>query len=176
MAEDDTKNEDEEKGKEAKSKGGSKKLLIIGLLVGLLIGGGGAAGFFLMKPSDDAGQEHVEEIVEEEQIAPELPDYQYARMDKLQLPIIYKGRVLNYVVMDVSMEVIGNIDKMVLVKSVLVIRDELIRHFSENSVGREDNPRTVDYDSLSEKIKKTANDTVHQDMVKRVMISESRIF
>lgn len=152
--------------------GGGKKLLIVGLMLGLLIGAGGVAGFFMTKSSAPEAVV-VEEVVEE---LPELPDYQYARMEKLKLPLFYEGRVLNYTVMDVSMEVIGNDNKMRLVKNVIIIRDALLRYFSVNSVGREDNPRIVDYDKLSEKIMEFANKEMHGDIVTRVAVSESRSF
>lgn len=169
MSEEDASDENEEE----KPKG-SKKLLIVGLLLGLLVGGGAAAGFFIMQAGDGAEEEHVEEVVEEK--APELPDYQYARMDKLNLPVFYKGRVLNYAVMNVSLETIGTEDKMVVVKNVIIIRDTLLRHYSVNSIGREDNPRIVDYDSLTEKIKEFANKEIGKEIVTRVVISESRSF
>jgi len=169
---------DEEKPQESEQqqepKGGGKKLLIVGLLAGLIFGGGGAAGFFILQSGNDT-TEHVEEVVVEEK-KPELPDYQYARMDRLQLPVFYKGRVLNYAVMDVSMEVIGNDDKMLAVKNVLIVRDALLRHYSVNSVGREDNPRIVDFDKLSGKIMELANAEAHKEIVNRVVISESRSF
>lgn len=169
---------DEEKSVEEEQqqapKGGGKKLLIVGLLAGLIFGGGGAAGFFILQSGDDA-TEHVEEVVVEEK-KPELPDYQYARIDRLQLPVFYKGRVLNYTIMDVSMEVIGNEDKMLAIKNVLIVRDALLRHYSVNSVGREDNPRIVDFDKLSDKIIEFANAEAHSDIVNRVVISESRSF
>lgn len=161
-----------EENEEEKPKG-SKKLLIIGLLAGLLFGGGGAAGFFIMMPIEE-DVEVVEEVVEEPE--EELPDYQYARMDRLQLPVLYKNRVLNYTIMDVSLETVGNEDKMLAVKNVLVVRDALLRHYSVNSIGREDNPAVVDFDKLSEKIMELANAEAHKDIVTRVIISESRSF
>ena len=170
---DDGEKQQEQVSEEPK-KGGSKKMLIVGLLAGLIFGGGGAAGYFIFM-----GDSHEPEVVKEEKVeekAPELPDYQYARMDKLQLPVFYKGRVLNYTVMDVSLETVGNEDKMLVVQNVLIVRDALLRYYSVNSVGREDNPRIVDFDALSEKIKELANAEAHKDIVTRVVISEARSF
>jgi hypothetical protein len=113
-------------------------------------------------------------VVEEK--SPELPDYQYARMDKLNLPLFYKGRVLNYAVMNVSMETIGNDDKLLVVKNIIIIRDALLRHYSINPVGREDNPRIVNFEVLSAKIKEVVNAEIGRVVVKRVVISENRIF
>ncbi len=177
MADEEEKEEEnkEEETQEDKPKGGGKKLLIIGLVAGLMVGGGAAAGYFIMMPSPEAEIEHVEEVVVEE-IVPELPDYQYARMDRLQLPLFYKGRILNYSVMDVSLETIGATDKMLVVKNILIIRDALLRFYSVNSVGREDNPNIVDFDKLSAKILEFANQEAHKDVVKRVVISESRSY
>lgn len=171
MSEENNENNENDENEEEKPKS-SKKLLIIGLLLGLLVGGGAAAGFFIMQAESGAEEEHVEEVVEEK--APELPDYQYARMDRLNLPLFYKGRVLNYAVMDVSLETIGTEDKMVVVKNVILIRDALLRHYSVNSIGREDNPRIVDYDSLTETIKEFANKEIGEEIVTRVVIGESR--
>ena len=156
-----------------KPSGGSKKLLIVGLLAGLIVGGGGAAGFFIMQSADETASEPVE-VVEEK--APELPDYQYARIDRLNLPLFHKGRVLNYAVMNGSLETIGNEDKLLVVKNVIIIKDALLRYFSVNPVGREDNPRTVDFDKLAAKIKQVANQEVGREIVNRVVISESRNF
>lgn len=175
----DEEKKEDEKNEGEKPKGGSKKLLIIGLIAGLVVGGGAAAGYFIMMPSPNAEIEHVnEEIVEEiiEEIVPELPDYQYARMDRLQLPLFYKGRILKYAVMDVSLETIGNGDKMLVVRNILIIRDALLRFYSINSVGRKDNPNIVDFDKLSTKILELANQEAHKDVVKRVVISQSRSF
>ena len=169
---DEEKKDDE--GAEEEKPTGSKKLLIIGLLAGLLVGGGGAAGFFIMMPGD--GEVEVVEEVAEEEPEEELPDYQYARLDRLQIPVLYKDRVLNYTIMDVSIETIGNDDKLLVVKNILVVRDALLRFYSVNSVGREDNPRVVDFDKLSEKIKELSNAEAHKDIVTRVIISESRSF
>jgi len=168
----DEEKPEEENSQEEKLKG-SKKLLIIGLVAGLLVGGGGAAGYFIIMLGGEE-IEVLEEIVEKP--AEELPDYQYARMDRLQLPLIYKGRVLNYTIMDVSMETIGNEDKMLVVKNALVVRDVLLRHYSVNSVGREDKPRIVDFDKLFEKIKEFTNAEAHRNIVTRVVIRESRSF
>lgn len=157
---------------EKKSSGGGKKLLIVGLLAGLLVGGGAAAAFFIMQSGSDP--EPIETVVEEK--APELPDYQYARIEKLNLPLFYKGRVLNYAVMNVSLETIGNEDKLLVVKNVIIIKDALLRYFSINPVGREDNPRIVDFDKLSTKIKEVTNQEIGREIVNRVVISESRNF
>jgi flagellar protein FliL len=172
MADEDEKQEGQNVDEK---KGGGKKLLIIGLLAGLIFGGGGAAGYFIFMGGDKGEPEVVEEEIVEEK-GPELPDYQYARMDKLQLPVFYNGRVLNYAVMDVSLETIGNDNKMIAVQNVLIVRDALLRHYSINSVGREDNPSIVDFDKLSEKIKEFSNAEAHKDIVTRVIISEARSF
>ncbi len=171
MANEEEKSEGEN---EKKQSGGGKKLLIIGLLAGLVVGGGGAAGFFLMQSGDE--EPIVEEHVVVEEKKPDLPDYQYAKMDRLQLPVFHNGRILSYAVMDVSMEVIGNDDKLLAVKNALVVRDALLRYYSVNSIGREDNPRIVDYDKLSLKIIELANAEAHRDIITRVIISESRSF
>ncbi|MDG1707635.1 MAG: hypothetical protein P8H03_02680 [Emcibacteraceae bacterium] len=157
---------------EEKSSGGGKKFLIVGLLGGLLLGGGAAAGYFITQADNKEAEET--EVVEVK--APELPDFQYARMDKLNLPLFYKGRILNYSVMNVSMETLGNDDKLLVVRNVIIIRDALLRYYSVNSIGREDNPRIVDFDRLSTKIKDVANAEIGREIITRVVISENRSF
>ena len=150
----------------------SKKLLIIGLLAGLVVGGGVAAGFFIMQ----SGSAEAELVPSVQEVKPQLPDYQYARMEALQLPLFYNGKVLNYAVIDVSLEVIGNDDKLLVVRNNVLVRDALLRHFSVNSVGRDDNPNIVDYDKLSEKIKEFSNAGAKREIVKRVAINYSRSY
>ncbi|MBT5187726.1 MAG: hypothetical protein HOH19_12470 [Kordiimonadaceae bacterium] len=169
MADEETKEDDVI---EENPKGGSKKLLIVGVLLGLLIGGGAAAGYFIMMPSDAVDEEVVAEVEPEPE--PVLPDYQYAAIERLQLPNIYQGRILNYVMMNISMEVIGEKDKLLVEKNVLIIRDALIRYYSENPLGREDNRAIADFTSLSQKIKELANQEAHKEVVQRVIISQSR--
>ena len=165
--------EEQQKNDEDKPKGSNKKILVIGLIAGLVFGGGGAAaGFFVLQSNDTGTEVREEKIVEEKK--PDLPDYQYARLDRLQLPLFYNGRILNYAIMDVSIEVIGNKDKMLVVKNILIIRDALLRYFSINPVGREDNPNIVDFNKLSEKIKQLVDEEAQEEIVTRVVITESR--
>jgi len=164
--------EEEIVDEEEKPKSGGKKLLIIGLVAGLLVGGGGSAGYFLLLSGGEEAEPVEEELVEEQE--PDLPDYRYARMDRLQLPVFYKERVLNYAIMDVSLEVIGNEDKLLVVKNIFIVRDALLRYYSVNSVSRDDNPGIVDFDMLSEKIKEFTNAAAHKEIITRVIISESR--
>ncbi|MEZ5757164.1 MAG: hypothetical protein R3D86_02970 [Emcibacteraceae bacterium] len=162
----------QQNNEQEKTNNGSKKLLILGLVAGLIVGGGSAAGFFIMQPHETAQDVQEEKIVEEKE--PELPDYQYARMERLQLPLFYDGKILNYALMDVSIEVVGNKDKMLVVKNILIFRDALLRYYSVNSVGRDDNPRIVDFDKLSEKIKGFVDDELNKEIVSRVVITQSR--
>ena len=167
----DEEEKKEEGAEEEKPQGGCKKLLIIGLLAGLIFGGGGAAGYFIMMPSDEGHEETAEAEPEPEVV---LPDYQYAEINRLQSPNIYNGRILNYVLMNISMEVIGEPDKLLVERNILIIRDALIRFYSENPLGREDNRTIADFTSLSQKIKELANHEAHKEAVQRVIISQSR--
>ncbi|MCP5382183.1 MAG: hypothetical protein H6912_07410 [Kordiimonadaceae bacterium] len=166
-------NEEEQQNNEQNNpKSGNKKLLLIGLIAGLIVGGGGAAGFFIMQSHEALEEVQEEKIVGEKE--PELPDYQYARMERLQLPLFYEGKILNYALMDVSIEVIGNKDKMLVVKNIIIIRDALLRFYSVNPVGRDDNPRIVNFDKLSEKIKSLVDEELKKEIVSRVVITQSR--
>lgn len=74
------------------------------------------------------------------------------------------------------MQTIGNEDKLLVVKNIIIIKDALLRYFSVNPVGREDNPRIVDFDKLAAKIRQVANQEIGREIVNRVAISESRNF
>jgi hypothetical protein len=76
--------------------------------------------------------------------------------------------------MNISMEVIGEPDKLLVERNILIIRDALIRFYSENPLGREDNRTIADFTSLSQKIKELANHEAHKEAVQRVIISQSR--
>lgn len=169
---DEENNEDAGEEGQEESGGGSKKLLIIGLLAGLLVGGGGAAGFFIMQSGGEGEAEEVVEVVEEPE--PERPDYQYASLDRLSLPLFYNGRVLNYALMSVQLETIGEANMTKVNKNMILVKDALLRYYSVNPVGREDNPRIVDFDKLSAKIQEIIDQEIGSGIVTRVVINDSR--
>ncbi|MCC3860609.1 flagellar basal body-associated FliL family protein [Pseudemcibacter aquimaris] len=169
MSEEENK-EDEKPEEKTEEGGGGKKLLIVGLLAGLIVGGGGAAGYFIMQSGNDGGAEVVEAEPEPEI---ERPDYQYAQLDRLSLPLFHNGRVLNYAMMSVSLETIGEENMTLVNKNMIIIKDALLRHYSNNSVGREDNPRVVDFDKLSSKIQEIIDQEIGKNIVTRVVINDA---
>ncbi len=163
----------EEDTKEGKPKGGGKKLLIIGLFLGLLVGGGGGFGAFMMLGSGDEAVETVEEVIVPEE--PEI-DPHFVKIERLNVPLISNNRVLGSLMIDFSLEVDGNDNKMRVIRALPEIRDAMLRHFSEISVGKPDNPKSVDYPLLKNTLKDISNKVLHDSLVLRVMIVQVRQF
>lgn len=172
--------EEEKKAKEENSEeapsGGSKKLLIIGLLLGLVVGGGGAAGALIMMGGDG---EHAEAPVEEEvveEVVEELPEYLYVKIEKFNVPLVRNNRLLGYMMMDLSLEMEGEDDKLRVSNKLFVIRDAFLKDVTDTPVGKPDNPRMIDYDALKKRLKDAANHVLHKDIVRQVLVVEARKF
>lgn len=162
---------DEDKGEDVPKSGGGKKLLIIGLLAGLIIGGGGAAGALIMMGGGEHPPEPVPPVKEEPK-----KDPHFVKVERVTLPVIHKNRILGNAQIDFSLEVDDNDSKMALIRDLPEIRDSLLRHYSVTPIGKEGNPRNIDYAGLKETVKKLSNDVLKNDMVKRVMIVQARYF
>ncbi|VAV86944.1 hypothetical protein MNBD_ALPHA02-309 [hydrothermal vent metagenome] len=166
--------ETEDKAEDAPKKG-SKKLLIIGLLLGLLLGGGGGAGAFMMMGG--SGEEHVEETDHKEAVVEEpKTDPQFVKLERMTLPLVKNNKVLGQMMIDFSLEVEGTENKMTVIRNLPEIRDAMLRHYSDTSLGKADSPRSVDYPRLKKALKKISNKSLHEPLVKRVMVVQARQF
>lgn len=156
-------------------KGGGKKLLIIGLLLGLIVGGGGAAGALIMMGGGDKHEEaHVEEVVEE--VVEEEPDYDYVKINKFNVPLVHNDRILGYMTMNLSLEVVGDEDSLKVHNKLFIIRDAFLKEVSDTPVGKPGQPKVVDYASLKKRLKNRANEILHGDVVLQVLVVEARQF
>lgn len=166
--------ENNAESQEEKPKSGSKKLLIIGLFLGLLLGGGGGYGAFMMLGSVDVEEEqiHEEEIIVEEP----KKEYFFVKVDRVTLPIIYKKRIRGNVMIDFSMKVDSNENKMTVINHLPEIRDAMLRHYSDTTIGKEGSPRSVDYDRLKKNLMEISNKVLHDSVILDVLIVQSRIF
>ena len=163
--------EEEAETIEVKPKSGGKKLLIIGLFVGLLLGGGGGFGAYMILAGGDKHEPSEEEkvVVEKPKVVPF-----YVKVDRLTLPLIHNNRVLGNIVIDFSMEVDGNENKMAVINSLPEIRDAMLRHFSDTPIGKTDSPRNVDYPRLKETLKDISNEVLQDPLVMQVMVGQGR--
>lgn len=75
-----------------------KKVLILLVLLLLLGGGGGAYYYFFVLTA--------EEVVEVEP-PPPPPDIRFVDLSSIRIPVMRGGEVVNYVILDVSLETIG---------------------------------------------------------------------
>jgi len=155
-----------------KPKSGGKKLLIIGLLAGLLLGGGGGVGAFMMLAGGDEEKPHEEVVVVEE---PKI-DTQFVKMDRVTIPLVHNNRVFGNMVIDFSMEVDGDDNKMTVIRNLPEIRDAMLRHYSDTPIGKPDSPRSVDYPRLKKTLKDISNKILHEPLVMRVMVVQARQF
>ncbi|WP_321392020.1 flagellar basal body-associated FliL family protein [Emcibacter sp.] len=163
----------DESGNDAGNAGGGKKLLIIGLAAGILLGGGIGAGAFFMLGS--SSEEHVEEEVAEEEPEPEKQkELFFVKMEKFTVPLMYKGRVLRYVVMDLSLEVDNNEHKLEVVQSLPIIRDAMLRDVSKNTIADHDNPNVIDFEEFTSRVTRIGNDVMGEHLIKKTLIVESR--
>lgn len=165
---------DEEDEVIEKPKSGSKKLLIIGLIVGLLLGAGGGFGAFMMLGDSEEEEAHEEEenvIVEEPKTDPF-----FVKIERMTLPLVYKNRILGHVMINFSMEVDGNENKMIVINNLPVIRDAMLRHFSDTSIGKDGSPRSVDYPRLKKTLMEISNKVLHDPLVLRVVVVQARQF
>ncbi|MCK5424228.1 MAG: hypothetical protein KAI89_02570 [Emcibacter sp.] len=159
-------------------KSGSKKLLIIGLIVGLLLGAGGGFGAFMMLGGGDEEIHDEEDPLEEEFVVEEEPktDPFFVKIERMTLPLIYNKRSLGNVMIDFSMEVDGNENKMIVINNLPEIRDAMLRHFSYTPIGKDGSPRSVDYLRLKKTLMDISNKVLHDPLVLRVMVVQARIF
>lgn len=164
----------EEDTAEETPKSGSKKLLIIGLLAGLVLGGGGGAGAFMMMGGGEKEAAPEEEVVVEVEEPRKNPSY--VKIERMTLPLVYKNRVLSNMMIDFSLEVDSDDDKMTVIRYLPEIRDAMLRHFSDISIGKTGSPRSVDYPRLKKTLKKISNEVLHAPLVLRVMVVQVRQF
>lgn len=75
------------------------KLVLILLVVLLLAGGGGGYYYFFILTADP------DAVVEEP--PPPPPDIRFIEMESLRIPVLRRGAVVNYVILNISLETIG---------------------------------------------------------------------
>ncbi|MBL4612208.1 MAG: flagellar basal body-associated FliL family protein [Emcibacter sp.] len=162
---------DEDVTEEETPKKGSKKLLIVGLLAGLLLGGGGGFAAFTMMGGGDVAV-HEEEVVVEEDKA----DPQFVKVERMTLPLVQNNRVLGNMVIDFSLEVDGDENKMAVIRALPEIRDAMLRYYSDKPLGKAGSPRNVDYPRLKKALMDISNKVLHNPLVMRVMVVQARQF
>jgi len=169
MADQDENTPDNSAGKPG---GGGKKLLIVGLLLGLVIGGGGVGAFLMIGGGADKAAAPAVKVIPEKPKA----DPHFVKVERVTIPLIGDNRTLGTMVMDFSLEVDGNDNKMKVVHNLPEIRDALLRHFSETPVGKADSPGNVDYPRLKQSLKEISNQVMDGPLVKRVMVVKAQQF
>lgn len=162
---------DQEETTAEKPAGGSKKFLIIGIAFGLLFGGGGV-GAFMMMAGDKAPEKHPEIVIDTKP----KTDPHFVKVERVTIPLVQNNRVLGNMLMELSLEVDGNDNKMKVVRNLPEIRDALLRHYSRVPIGKKDNPRSVDYPRLKKTTQDISNKILNEPLVRRVMVVQAQQF
>lgn len=175
----------DDSGKDTQKKsGGGRKLLVLGLLAGLLMGGLGVGGFFMLtgeEPSaeqaaetestDTNDTESVDEADADESSARQSTAF--VRLDRLSAPLINDGRVMGYVLLDLSIEVRRSDDELVVAQRLPALRAAFLRDVTENPIGKPDQPMIIDYETLTSRLRAAANRELPRPVVLRVLVTQS---
>lgn len=162
MAEAGTEGQKEKKGP------GGRKLLIVGLVAGLVLGGGGTGAYFLFTGKDDAA---ATPVVEEQPKPPEKTTF--IKLDHLSAPLVSEGRVLGYVLLDLSLEIKGSEDELRVAQRLPALRAAFLKEVTANPIGREDQPMVIDYDGLTDRLRDLANRELGKDAIVRVLVTQN---
>lgn len=163
----------EGQGQDEKAKsGGGKKLLIIGLVAGLVLGGGAAAGYFLFADGDEPASEEVA-AAEVEEEAEALAETSFIKLDQLSAPLVSDGRVLGYVLLNLSIEVEGSEHELLVAQRLPALKAAFLRNVTDTPIGKPEQPMMIDYDSLTKRLKSVANRELGSKVVHRVLVTQS---
>ncbi len=156
----------------------SKKLLIIGLVLGLALGGGGAAAVFLTKgdaPAEGKDGEHVGNDADGDPEAVETPvvETAFVKLDRLSAPFVYQGRILGYVLLDLSLEVEKGPQEMRIAQQLPSLRAAFLIEVTERPIGKPDQPTVIDYEGASQRLLDVANRELKGAELRRILITQS---
>lgn len=169
----DDKSKPDDKAKEADGKasaGGGKKLLIIGLAAGLLVGGGIAAAYFLFL----APQKKAVAAVEAPPPPPPPPENTtFVKVDRVSAPLVHEGQVLGYVLLDLSLEVKGNANELLVAQRLPALKAAFLKEVTRAPIGKEGEPLIIDFDALTNRLRQAANQELGKAAILRVLITQS---
>ena len=162
----------DDKAKEAAGKasaGGGKKLLIISLTAGLLVGGGIAAAYFLFL----APQKKVVAAAEAPPPLPPPAKTTFVKVDRVSAPLVHEGQVLGYVLLDLSLEVKGNANELLVAQRLPALKAAFLKEVTRAPIGKEGEPLIIDFDALTERLRRAANQELGKAAILRVLITQS---
>ncbi|RIK92789.1 MAG: hypothetical protein DCC73_10940 [Proteobacteria bacterium] len=168
----DDKSKPDDKAKEADGKassGSGKKLLIIGLAAGLLAGGGIAAAYFLFL----APQKKVVAAVETPPPPPAPENTTFVKVDRVSAPLVHEGQVLGYVLLDLSLEVKGNANELLVAQRLPALKAAFLKEVTRAPIGKEGEPLIIDFDALTNRLRQAANQELGKAAILRVLVTQS---
>ena len=159
---------------QAAKPGGGRKFLVIGLVLGLLIGGAGAGGYFLFMGGEE---ENANTPATAEQAVPEKETKPiktaFVKLDRLSAPLVSNGRVVGYVLLDLSLEVIGSENEVRVAQRLPALKASFLREVTTTPIGKPDQPMIIDYESLTARLTEVANRELDEELILRVLVTQS---
>jgi len=169
MAEQTNESAEGQEKNNGKGGAGGRKFLVLGLIAGLGLGGGGTAGYFLFAGGDETATEPVK--AEE---APQPPQKTtFVKLERLSAPLVSNGRVLGYVLLDLSLEVKGAEDELRVAQRLPALRAAFLKEVTDTPIGKQDQPMVIDYDGLTGRLRTVANRELGRETVLRVLVTQS---
>ncbi len=161
--------DNKDEGQDKKAGSGGRKFLIIGLAAGLLVGAGGAGAYFLFMAKDKAASAPV--AAKE---APKPPKTtSFVKLEHLSAPLVSNGKVLGYVLLDLSLEVKGSADELHVAQRLPELRAAFLKDVTDTPIGKPDQPMMIDYDALTTRLRTLANQQLGEEAVVRVLVTQS---
>lgn len=156
----------------AANTGGGRKFLVIGLLAGLLIGGGGAGAYFLFLGNEEQASASVETPAPPP--AEEKPvETVFVKLERLSAPLVSNDRVMGYVLLNLSLEVKGTENEVKVAQRLPALKAAFLRDVTTTPIGKPDQPMIIDYESLTSRLTEVANRELGEDMILRVLVTQS---
>lgn len=173
MAENKEKAAPAEAAPPEKSSKKTRLLIVAGLVGGLVLGGGGVAAFFIFGPNAGSPKpEPISKPVVDEEGKPVEPAIAYVKLTDLSAPMISKGRILAYVLLDLSLEVDGA-DEAQVTEQLPALQAAFLIEVTQRPVGKPDQPLVIDYEGVTKRLAAVANRELKGPVVKQVLVTQS---
>ncbi len=101
---------------------------------------------------------------------PDTSGPSYIDVPWLTAPVLYKGVVRSYVIFEIKLQVASNSDAEEVMVQMPRLRDAFLRALHRSSIVRNDGSGALDFDSISQRLKKSANKVLGEEKINQVLI------
>jgi len=157
---------------QAAKSGGGRKFLVIGLMLGLLIGGAGAGGYFLFMGGEEDASASVTGTEIPEKAAKPVKTV-FVKLDQLSAPLVSNGRVMGYVLLDLSLEVKASEHEVKVAQRLPALKAAFLKEVTSTPIGKPDQPMIIDYEALTSRLTSVANRELGEELILRVLVTQS---